>query len=89
MTTVHSTDELVPLTVGDLVNLLKKLPPDLPVLLNGYEGGYYNLAHVCEPETFVQHYDAWYYGPYEKVSYLNFLEETVVEESVFQAVVLV
>jgi hypothetical protein len=87
--TAHSTDDLEPLTVGDLVNLLKKLPPNLPVLLNGYEGGYYNLGHVCDPESFVQRYTEWYYGPYERVSYLNVLEEAVAEEDSFQAVVLV
>lgn len=89
MTTAPWTDELEPMTAGDLVNMLKKLPPDLPVLLNGYEGGYYHLAHVCEPETFVKHYTEWYYGPYEKVSHLHMMEEPVAEENAFKAVVLV
>jgi hypothetical protein len=30
-------------TVGQLAEVLKILPPDLPVLVSGYEGGYENF----------------------------------------------
>jgi hypothetical protein len=44
-------------TVGQLLEVLKTLPADLPVLVSGYESGYENFYHpsiikVChEPEN--------------------------------------
>lgn len=38
-----SKKELFHFTVGQLVEILKSLPQDLPVLTSGYEGGFENL----------------------------------------------
>jgi len=38
-----SNKELFHFTVGQLVEILKSLPQDLPVLTSGYEGGFENF----------------------------------------------
>ena len=44
-------------TVGQLIEILKSLPQDLPVLTSGYEGGFENFYEPCiirmkhEPEN--------------------------------------
>jgi hypothetical protein len=38
-----SKKELFHFTVGQLVEILKSLPQDLPVLTSGYEGGFENF----------------------------------------------
>ena len=45
--TVHSTggEEKFYFTVGQLAEVLKTLPQDLPVLVNGIESGYENFHH--------------------------------------------
>lgn len=30
-------------TVGDLIRILESLPPDMPILVSGYESGYENF----------------------------------------------
>lgn len=52
-----SKKELFHSTVGQLVDLLKNLPQDLPVLTSGYENGFENFYEPCiikvkhEPEN--------------------------------------
>jgi len=38
-----SNKKLFHFTVGQLIDILKSLPQDLPVLTSGYEGGFENL----------------------------------------------
>jgi hypothetical protein len=40
-----SKKEVFPYTVGQLVEILKTLPQDLPVLTRGYESGFENFYH--------------------------------------------
>jgi len=40
-----SKKEVFPYTVGQLVEILKTLPHDLPVLTSGYESGFENFYH--------------------------------------------
>ncbi|HJH30637.1 MAG TPA: hypothetical protein C5S50_00215, partial [Methanosarcinaceae archaeon] len=52
-----SKKEVFHSTVGQLVDLLKTLPQDLPVLTSGYENGFENFYPLCitkvrhEPEN--------------------------------------
>ena len=52
-----SKKEVFHSTVGQLVDFLKTLPQDLPVLTSGYEGGFENFYEPCiikvkhEPEN--------------------------------------
>lgn len=32
-------------TVGELIEILKQHPPDMPVVVSGYENGYENFLH--------------------------------------------
>ncbi len=52
-----SRKELFHFTVGQLIEIFKSLPQDLPVLTSGYEGGFENFYQPCiikvkhEPEN--------------------------------------
>ncbi|MCG7847605.1 MAG: hypothetical protein MIO93_00290 [ANME-2 cluster archaeon] len=52
-----SENEVFHSTVGQLVELLKTLPQEMPVLTSGYEGGFENFYEPCivrlkhEPEN--------------------------------------
>ena len=37
--------EVFSFTVGELIELLKKYPMDMPVIVSGYENGYENFYH--------------------------------------------
>ena len=55
--------------VSELIEHLSSLDPDLPVLINGYEGGYHELERSflrvawTFPNRFLDDYE-WYYGPH-------------------------
>jgi len=52
-------------TVGQLVEILKALPPDLPVLTSGYKSGYDNFYHP-EVVKMKRGLNDWYeYGEFE------------------------
>jgi len=52
--------------VIDLIELLQKFDPSLPVMVAGYEGGYSVVDGIVEPRTFVENVNnAWYYGPHD------------------------
>lgn len=67
-------------TVGKLIEVLKTLPENLPVVVSGYESGYENFFHpyVCkmkhEPEN------SYYDGEFQKAEKIN--------KDTFDAVVL-
>jgi len=52
-----SKKEVFHFTVGQLIEILKSLPQDLPVLTSGYESGFENFYQPCiikvkhEPES--------------------------------------
>lgn len=55
--------------VSELVEHLSHLDPDMPVLINGYEGGYHELesGFIRIAWTFPNRYhddNEWYYGPH-------------------------
>ncbi len=75
-----SQKEIFHFTVGQLVEILKFLPQDLPVLTSGYESGFENFYHPeiaelkHEPEN--MYYDGEFQSADEK------------DEDTFEAVVL-
>ena len=54
-----------PRAVAELISELKQFPPDMCVVISGYEGGYFD-AGVCGIISIKRNVnDAWYYGPHE------------------------
>ena len=56
------------MTVDELIRLLAKHPPDLRVMVQGYEDGYYDLEASCvvAGEASLNVNSAWYYGRHEQ-----------------------
>jgi hypothetical protein len=57
------------MTVRDLIAKLQEFHPDLPVLVNGYEGGLVDLttSHVYTARVAFHHRSASYMGPHEEL----------------------
>ena len=57
------------MTVAELIRILEKHPPDLRVMVQGYEDGYDDLeaGDVIAGEASLNVYSAWYYGRHEEV----------------------
>ena len=51
--------------VEELIQQLQALDPKLPVVGNGYEGGYCDLKHVGLQKIALNVNSAWYYGAHE------------------------
>lgn len=58
-----------PKTVGELIADLQKFPPDLRVMVTGYEGGYHDAGTPELIKVKLNHYDEWYYGPHDYVTH--------------------
>ena len=58
------------MTVDELIRLLRDYPPDLRVMVNGYEHGYDDLEANCvvAGEASLNVNSAWYYGRHEQAS---------------------
>jgi hypothetical protein len=63
--------------VIDLIEKLQTLDPELPVFVDGYEGGCNDISHVTEIEVVRNVNSEWYYGAHEKVRDLH---EKVIRE---------
>lgn len=63
--------------VIDLIEKLQTLDPELPVFVNGYEGGCNDICHVTEIDVIRNVNTEWYYGAHEKVRDLH---EKVIKE---------
>lgn len=53
------------MTVSELIELLKTLPPDALVVTRGYEGGYCDVVGADKLSLVLNYNTAWYYGPHE------------------------
>jgi len=51
--------------VSALIDLLKVMPQDSPVVIKGYEGGVDDVALVEEVSINLNVNNEWYYGPHE------------------------
>jgi hypothetical protein len=57
--------------VGELIEALSNLDPELQVFRPGYEGGFADVT-ISKPQSFCLDVHAeWYYGPHETSSYLD------------------
>jgi hypothetical protein len=61
------------MTVKDLIEKLQSLDQELPVFVNGYEGGCDDLTDLKEIEVVrdVNSEKKWYYGSHEKIKDLH------------------
>jgi len=56
------------MTVSELMNLLRDMPQNHPVVIRGYERGVDDVALVEEVEVDLNANDEWYYGRHEIAS---------------------
>ena len=54
------------MTCAELIELLHKFPPDMRVLVDGYEGGYSDPVQPVIVRIKLDYRSAWYCGPHEK-----------------------
>jgi hypothetical protein len=64
------------MTVKELIEKLQSLDPELPIFVNGYEGGCDDLTDIKEIEVVKDVNKEWYYGAHEKIDDLH---EDVIE----------
>lgn len=57
--------------VKDLIEVLSQYDPELPILVEGYEGGCNDVDLIEEIEVIKDVNTAWYYGRHEKVRDLH------------------
>lgn len=69
------------MTVKELIETLQHCPPDLEVVVNGYEGGYTSKVEIRQFKLQRNVNDAWCYGEHEKV-----YEGETPEGEIFKAV---
>ena len=59
------------MTVKELIEKLQSLDQELPVFINGYEGGCNDLSDVEDIEVVRDVNTEWYYGSHEKIKDLH------------------
>jgi len=75
-----SQKEIYHFTVGQLVEILKSLPQDLPVLTSGYESGFENFYHPVIVNLKHEAVNMYYDGEFQSADERD--------EDTFEAVVL-
>ena len=58
------------MNVDQLIKRLQMFPPDLRVVVSGYEGGYDDVDHLEQIKIALNVNDEWYYGKHEDVESL-------------------
>lgn len=53
------------MTVSQIIEQLKNYPPDLRVVVSGYEGGYNDVDIVQKISIVTDLHTEWYYGKHE------------------------
>ena len=59
------------MTVKELIEKLQTLDQEMPVFINGYEGGYDDLTDLANIEVVKDVNTQWYYGSHEKIDDLH------------------
>lgn len=62
------------MTAGDLIQLLSSYPPDLRVIIRGYEGGYTDIHAIIPKQIALDKNDEWYYGPHDDIDTVDPLD---------------
>ena len=68
------------MTVAQLIEQLKNYPPDLPVVVSGYEGGYNDVDAFETIKIIRDHNKEWYYGKHEDVA--DIYDEELIKNAV-------
>ncbi len=63
------------MNVDQLIKRLQMYPPDLRVVVRGYEGGYNDVDTFEKIKIVLDYHSAWYYGKHEDASNI-YNEET-------------
>lgn len=50
------------MNIKELIEELKTYPPDMPVIVEGYESGYNDITEIKEISVVLNHNKQWYYG---------------------------
>ena len=58
------------MNVDQLIKRLQMYPPDLRVVVRGYEGGYNDVDTFENLKIVLDYHSAWYYGKHEDVECL-------------------
>jgi len=58
------------MNVDQLIKRLQMYPPDLRVVVRGYEGGYNDVDQFENLKIVLDYHSAWYYGKHEDVESL-------------------
>ena len=58
------------MNVDQLIKRLQMYPPDLRVVVRGYEGGYNDVDIFEKLKIVLDYHSAWYYGKHEDVESL-------------------
>jgi hypothetical protein len=56
------------MNVDQFIKRLQMYPPDLRVVVRGYEGGYNDVSRFENLKIVLDYYDEWYYGKHEDAS---------------------
>ncbi len=54
-----------PITVGELIEKLSEFPAEMPVLVDGHEGGYDTPGKVYALNVDAREGDAWWWGEFD------------------------
>ena len=73
-------DKIIYFTVGELMDILKEHPKDMPVVVSGYESGYENFYHPFVGKVEQQPENSYHDGQFQLVD--------VSSENTFDALVL-
>lgn len=56
------------MTVGELIEKLEEIGPEVRVFTRGYEGGYQDVLSIDKVDDFLLDVNKeWYYGPHERL----------------------
>jgi len=67
------------MTVKELIEKLQQLDPELHVFVDGYEGGYDDVAVSEVKEIALNVHSEWYYGKHDNVDDDRFFDATIVK----------
>ena len=59
------------MNVDQLIKRLQMYPPDLRVVVRGYEGGYNDVDTFENIKILLDYHSAWYYGKHEDASFIQ------------------
>ena len=59
------------MNVNQLIKRLQMYPPDLRVVVRGYEGGYNDVDTFENIKIVLDYHSAWYYGKHEDASTIH------------------